>query len=144
MEPVFDSGGRQVAWLHRGQFLIDRSNVCRAFLRGRVLFSDDRRVVGDFFNGYIWDTQGEAVAFVRGATNGPTLPAPRNCAPAPPPPSVVAPTLAPVVSALPTHRMKWSALPLDTMLALRTTPPRRERRRPRGRLGASFRVATLV
>jgi hypothetical protein len=140
MEAIFDAAGRPVGWLYRRQFVIDRANVCRAFLRDRVLFSPDRRVLGDFSDGYIWDRQGEAVAFVRGAIKGPTLPAPHVCPPAPIPSAVAVPALVPLVAALPSHRMKWSPLTLDTVLALRATPARRDRRSSRGRLGARFRA----
>jgi hypothetical protein len=140
MEPIFDSAGRPVAWLYRQQFLIDRFGVCRAFIRGRVLFSMDRRVLGEFSQGYVWDTQGEAVAFVRGASNGPVLPAPHYAGSAPIPPVVSVPVLPPVVASQPVHRIKWSLLSMDTFLALRATPQRPDRRRSPKRLGASHRA----
>jgi len=140
MEPVFDAGGRPAAWLYNRQFLIDRTNVCRAFVRDRVLFLLDHRVIGSFSDGYVWDARGEAVAFVRGATNGPVLPAPHAYRPPPVPPAVSVPGLTPVVPALPTHRMRWSPLTLETLLMMPATPGRLERRQASGRLGASFRV----
>jgi len=140
MEPVFDAAGRPVAWLYQRQFLIDRSNVCRAFIRDRVLFLLDHRVIGSFSDGYVWDARGEAVAFVRGATNGPVLPAPHVAPPPPIPPAVSVPRLTPLVPTLSTHRMRWSPLTLETLLVMPATPGRPERRRARGRLGASFRA----
>ena len=143
MEAIFDATGKPVAWLYQRQYVIDRSNVCRAFVRERLVFSADRRVLGEFADGYIWDARGEAVAFIRGAKNGPNLPAPHVCPPAPLPPALAVPPLSPVVASLPTHRIKWSRSTLESLLRSPAMPQRPDRRRTAKRFGASYRAPAL-
>jgi hypothetical protein len=117
MEPVFDADGWTVAWIYKQQFLIDAASTLRAIMRGRAVFSKERRVLAEFADGFFWDARGEAIAFVSGATNGPALPGLRASPAAPIPPTISVPSLAPIVSARPSHRRRWSRMTLDQALA---------------------------
>jgi hypothetical protein len=142
LEPIFDVQGQVIAWLYEQRFVIDLSNRYRAFVRDGEVWSPGRRHLGQFANGFFWEKQGKAVAFMRGASTGPSTPAPQ-VAPEPPRPTVPPiPPLPSLVSPVRAHSRSWSSLTFEALLGDSSFPERPERRRPGKRLGARFRGAS--
>jgi len=75
MEALFGRDGSVVGWLHPENVIVDRAPQCRAFVQGDSIFSMDGRYLGAFRSGFLRDAVGAAVAFVRGASGGPSKPA---------------------------------------------------------------------
>lgn len=115
MDPIFDSKGRARGWMYN-DVIFDQAGRPRAFVKGEGVFSFRGLFLGFFRRGYVRDTSGHAVAFLRGARGTPV----------PPPPLVppVAPQrgqvpLKPQVSSAsssPNGAPDWSRLDWDAFL----------------------------
>ena len=74
MEPIYDRSGKVVAWLNEGRIL-DQSNKYSGFLHNDALYSMNGHYLGQFRSGFFRDRSGGAVAFIKGASGGPVIPA---------------------------------------------------------------------
>jgi hypothetical protein len=83
MVPVFSRDAMVVAWL-KNDVVYDLRGEPRAIVRGTAVISYEGVYLGRTDRGFFRDPQGDAVAFMPGATNGPITPSPR-VKPAPPP-----------------------------------------------------------
>ncbi len=73
MEAIFDQKGSTVAWLKENEiFNLEGKNI--GFLEEEAVFNLDAEYKGVFVDGFFRDPDGDAVAFIEGASNGPILP----------------------------------------------------------------------
>jgi hypothetical protein len=56
--------------------IFDRSSMHVAFTHDRAVFSYENRYLGTIEGRYFWDRRGHAVAFMEGASNGPSYSVP--------------------------------------------------------------------
>jgi hypothetical protein len=73
MQPVRDSAGNHVGWLH-GFLLFDPEFENLGHVQSGYVFDTSGNHVANFLEEYFWNLDGEAVAFVPNATGTPTLP----------------------------------------------------------------------
>lgn len=89
VEPFFDSIDRTVGWINNDNIL-DIIAQIRAFIHNGKVISYIGNYLREFSNGYFWDRNGDAVAFIHGATGSPLLPIPEiaQITPLPPIPPI--------------------------------------------------------
>lgn len=121
MEPIFSRDAAVVAWL-KNDVVYDMSGEPRAIVRGSAVIAYDGTYLGRIDRNFIRDPHGDAVAFMRGATNGPVTPAPR-VVPTPPPTRdvVITPNVRIVAKPGPAS-VFWSGLDWDEFLAQQPEP----------------------
>ena len=81
MEPIYDQNGRTVGWL-KEDVIYDIDGTPRAFIREGAVFNYEGDYLGRLDRGFFRDRNGDAVAFMRGASGGPVP----EVAPVPPAP----------------------------------------------------------
>lgn len=128
MEAIFNRHGYWVGWIHDG-VVHGVEGGCRAFVRQASVYSYDGGYLGRFVQGFFRDTQGDAVAFVKGSKGGPFKPLPEMTAK---PPVVGAPPPVPPVLSTPQAQgapsMKWAQISWDAFLTQETVEPRQRSR----------------
>src|SRR5438105_14839201 len=109
MEPIFDRNGRPVGWL-TNDVVHEHSGRARAFVDNGAVVNYRVQHLGWLDSGYFRDRAGDAVAFLRDASNGPLPPMP-SVPPAPPVPTAhpVSPVPA-VTPPPPAPTLNWSNL----------------------------------
>lgn len=115
-EPIFDSGGKAVAWLNE-DLIHDLDGIVVAFVLKTSVYGCAGRHLGFFASGFFRDLRGSAVAFVQGARGGPLLPHLRLSSGPPrfePPPIRPIPQI-PSIPAMPS--LTWSELAWDDFLS---------------------------
>jgi len=110
VQPVFDKDGDCVAWLsERTLFTPDGGPL--GFIDGHAVFAFDGSHRGWYDDGYLWDGDGRAVAFLVSAFGGPLKPFPKAVPPVPEPVIPPAPPLPREAGTPPgLHRDGWSSL----------------------------------
>lgn len=107
--PIFDTSGKVVGWLD-GEVVrsIDGTHV--AFVNNADVFDYYSQHLGRFGDGFFRDRQGNAVAFVEGATGPPIVP--QTEIPPPAPVFAIAPlgSMPPFPPFAPFETNYWSAL----------------------------------
>lgn len=73
MEPLYNSAGHVCAWI-KGDTIRDRDGTVVAFVRGEHIFTTRGRTIGRLHQGDIRDKRGNIVAWLNGATGGPSRP----------------------------------------------------------------------
>ena len=126
MDPIFARDAQVVGWFKNETFY-DANGHPLGFLRNTNMYSYDGSHRGTLKHGFLRDTNGNVVAFMKGATGGPITQSPRvvPAAPAPRP----RPTL-PAIRITPKEGLvtkEWSDTDFVTLLR----PEERERRAPR-------------
>lgn len=117
MEPIFDSDGNVVGWIRPPDTIVDNQGNYRAFVSNGAIFDYKPHYLGRLHDGYIWDQDGNAVASITGATNGPAverkgvIPRPPDAGPEPSRPSQL-----PVPERIPAYSKKWSEMSWDEFL----------------------------
>jgi hypothetical protein len=112
MDPIFDTRGRTRGWMH-DDVIFDLEGRPRAFVKRDGVYSFRGLHLGHFRSGFIRDTGGYAVAFLRGARGQPATPPPQV------PPSAPARAqvpLRPAIGAAPAAAAvapRWSRLDID-------------------------------
>jgi len=99
MKPIYDQNGQAVGWLLNDDVVYNIVGLPRAFIRREGnIFNYKWNYLGRLDQGFFRDKDGNAVAFIQGATGGPIPPIP---AVAPVPPIPATPTTFPFSAALP-------------------------------------------
>lgn len=81
--PIHDRYGRTIGWLEEDTIRhLDGGTA--AFVSGEAIFNDSGTCIGFIHDRYFRDLQGDAVAFLPGATGGPPLPLPERSPMRPP------------------------------------------------------------
>ena len=99
MEPIYDRSGRVVGWLG-GNDVYHLNGSHAAVVIGPNVYGHRGQQLGVFGGGFFRDHDGAVVAFIRGASGGPVLPA-QSLHPAPPIPSVPPVPAVPAVPRVP-------------------------------------------
>jgi hypothetical protein len=109
MTPIHDRKGRPIAWYAEKKALVSYRGRYVAVIRDDKVYTMSGVYLGRFKKGFFRDRHGGAVAFVEGATGGPTLPV-RAVAPVAPvlPVAPVTPVL-PVAPVAPVASLSWGA-----------------------------------
>jgi|GEM_PF-4403022 len=109
LTPIFDPQGKTIGWVSKSHIL-DKDNQYRAFIQGVRVYSlgEPCRFLGEFEDGMLWDKQGNAVAFIEGAEDGPVTPVTEN--PPDPPPALPA---LPEPEGSYVHQLDWSKLSFE-------------------------------
>lgn len=115
MTPIFDRNGKTVGWINN-RYILNSANKYQAILNNNKVYAISGNYLGEFKNGYFWDKQGRAVAFIKGAKEGPIPPIPQippipPVPPVPPIPSI--PRIPPIPSI---HTFDWSNLSFENFL----------------------------
>jgi len=113
--PIFDRSGNVIGWLDR-EIIRDMNGQHRAFVTEDRVYNYGGRFLGRIHNGFFRDSNGNAIAFIKGAGGGPLLPIP-SIPPIPPvfPVSPVKPVPSvPPVSPIPS--LYWSNANWDSFL----------------------------
>jgi len=109
MEAIFNRNGIVVAWLQNGEiFNLHGNNI--GFINFDSVRNLNSEYKGNFTNGFFRDRNGNAVAFINGANNGPLPPIPQ-IPPVPPIPNI--PNIHPIPSIPPIPPLpswNWSHL----------------------------------
>lgn len=114
MTPIHDRNGRVVGWLYEGRVLDLRGHTI-GILNGDVVYDNSGRERGRFTTGFFRDRQGDAVAFVPGASGGPIPPIPQ-IPPVPPLPSIPPiPAIPNIPNIPPIPSLRWSAQPFQAV-----------------------------
>jgi len=116
MTAIFDRHGKTVGWLASG-VIFGPHHQPRAFTRRSGVFSFSGHQIGRIETGFIRDREGHAVAFLKGAENGPPTPVVEI---SPPPPVLPIPPFTPVPSEAPvppTASRFWSSVDWDHFLS---------------------------
>ena len=110
MIPIFNRRGKTVGWIANG-LIFNQANQLRAFIRNDAIFSfESAHCLGWLEAGFLRDRNGDAVAFLSGAREGPPVPIPEI-----PPlaPILAIPRFIPVPSGTPTRPVasrEWSSV----------------------------------
>lgn len=112
MEPIYDRQGRVVGWLDDEKRVRDLRGKVIGVTRDDAVHGRRGQHVGYFNDGHFRDHRGKVVAWMRGATGGPTKPTPMT------PPIRPIPQIPPIpaipairrIRAVPT--LSWSTLGL--------------------------------
>jgi len=121
MEPIFSRDAAVVAWLKNDVVYDTHGEPC-AIVRNTAVIAYDGRYLGRIDRGFFRDVHGDAVAFMRGATNGPVTPSPRVVPVAPPTrDKVITPNVRIVAKPGPAS-VFWSLLDWDGFLAQQLEP----------------------
>lgn len=94
MQPIFNRQGQTISWI-RERELFNLQGISIGFLNNNAVFNLQSNYKGTFTSGFFRDRNGNAVAFIRGASNGPIPPIP-SIPPIPPIPNI--PPIAPIPS----------------------------------------------
>lgn len=109
MEPIFDKDGAVIGWIFPPGGITDADGNYQAFMVDGAVFDYHAHFLGRLHDGYFWDRDGDAVASIIGASQGPelkrsgTIPRPPDAGPEPERPSRL-----PQVPHAPAYREKWS------------------------------------
>lgn len=116
MNSIYDRHGRTIAWIHNDYIYDYHGSRVLAFIKNNSLFTTRGRHLGRFTNGFLRDTNGHAVAFVRGAKSGPVTPV-TQVAPIPPIPAIPPiPPVPPIPPIPPIDSLSWSVLTWDNFI----------------------------
>lgn len=113
MEPIYGPRGEVVAWLKSPNQLLDLRGSVIAWIDRTEVYTLSGSHVGQFVSGFFRDRQGNATAWVRGASGGPMTPIP-SIPPIPPIPAIppIPPIFAiPAIPAIPSF--SWSGRSFD-------------------------------
>jgi len=119
MKPIYDQNGQAVGWLLNDDVVYNIVGLPRAFIRREGnIFNYKWNYLGRLDQGFFRDKDGNAVAFIQGATGGPIPPIP---AVAPVPPIPATPPTFPFsaalpVSSIPSSKKKWSNISWEEFL----------------------------
>lgn len=115
MEPIYNQKGLTVGWLKEGvNYNID-GTPC-AFIRNDNIFNYEGDYLARLNRGFFRDMNGDAVAFMRGASGGPIPPVP-EVAPVPPIPAIPPiPPIPAVPPVSPIHSLNWSNISWEEFL----------------------------
>jgi len=116
MVPIYNSTGRTVGWI-KDDNIIDRSNLCRAFIDGENVISYKGKYLGKMKNKYFWDKAGHAVAFLDKAMKGPKIPQTEISPLATLPPIPNKPQIPFIPLINPINVSKWSIISFDRFLS---------------------------
>jgi hypothetical protein len=118
MEPIFNRDGRVVGWIRPPGAIVDDQGNYRAFISNGAIFDYRSHYLGRLHDGYIWDQDGNAVASIVGASNGPVLPR-EGVIPRPPAvgPEPARPSPPPVQERIPAYSKRWSEMSWDEFLS---------------------------
>jgi hypothetical protein len=118
MEPIFDRDGNVAGWIHPAGAIVDNQGHYRAFISDGAILDYRAHYLGRLHNGYIWDQDGNAVASIAGASDGPVLPR-QGAIPRPPAvgPESARPSPPPVPGRIPAYSKKWSEMSWDEFLS---------------------------
>jgi hypothetical protein len=118
MEPIFDKNGNVVGWIVPPDAIVDRQGNYRAIISNGAIFDYKSHYLGRLHDGYLWDQDGNAVASVIGASDGPVLQR-KGVIPGPPviTPEPARPSPPPVPERIPAYSKKWSELSWDEFLS---------------------------
>ncbi|OPY27429.1 MAG: hypothetical protein A4E28_02024 [Methanocella sp. PtaU1.Bin125] len=118
MEPIFDRDGNVVGWIRPPGTIVDNHGNYRAFISDEAIFDYRTRYLGRLHNGYLWDQDGNAVASIVGASDGPVLER-KGIIPQPPVagPEPARPSPPPVPGQIPAYSKKWSEISWDEFLS---------------------------
>ena len=111
MKPIYDKHGRTVGWL-KEDTIYDLNGTPRAYIREGAIFNYSADYIGRLDCGFFRDRDGDAVAFIEGASGGPLPPVP-EVPPAPPvlaiPPVPPVPPVPPIpaISSLSWSNLAW-------------------------------------
>jgi hypothetical protein len=121
MEPIFSRDAAVIAWL-KNDVVYDLTGEPRAIVRNTAVIAYDGVYLGRIDRGFFRDKHGDAVAFMRGATNGPITPSPR-VVPTPPPTrdKVITPNVRIVAKPGPAS-VFWSLLDWEDFLTQQLEP----------------------
>ena len=114
MIAIFNLDGKVIGWID-DSVVIDMNNQCRAFIDDNSVFSYNGNYLGEF-NGFFWNKNGSAVAFIEGASDGPMVPI-TEIEPIPPVPPI--PPVSPVQSipsVPPVHSLSWAETTFEDFL----------------------------
>jgi hypothetical protein len=118
MEPIFDRDGEVVGWIFPPGGITDMDGNYRAFMVDGSVYDRGAHFLGRLHNGYFWDRDGNAVASIIGASDGPalnrsgTIPTPPNAGPEP-----ARPSRLPEAPHPPAYSGKWSDVTWDEFLS---------------------------
>lgn len=112
MDAIFDRHGKTIAWLDDRNIYNLSGNQALAFISHNTVFTfRTKKHLGRFKNGFFRDKNGNAVAFIKGATGGPVTPVTQVT---PSSPSYVLrpslPSLPSIPVSYPTDTYNWSHL----------------------------------
>jgi hypothetical protein len=120
MNPIFNREGSVVGWLE-GDAVIDRDGRRRAFVSNDGLYDNESHYLGRTHNGFFWDQNGKAIAFIEGAKGGPLLPRIKPIPSEPViEPSEALPSLPPETPAAPPYKGLWSKTSWEDFLEAAT------------------------
>ena len=119
----FDKDGNVVAWIVHDDAITDNLGNYQAVIDDGAVCDYVANFLGVLHAGYIWDRNGDAVAFIPGAGEGPVLPR-MGAIPRPPPvgKEPVRPTPLPAIERVPVYSKRWSATGWDEFLGGRQEP----------------------
>ena len=105
---IYNHRGAVVGWIVGESDIFSRANLYIGFLEETNVFNAGGFYVGEFEDGFFWDRNGRAVAFIDGATNGPIIPI-TQIAPISPIHGItpIRP-ITPVTPVSPVHSLSWS------------------------------------
>ncbi|TES85194.1 MAG: hypothetical protein E3J89_05025 [Candidatus Aminicenantes bacterium] len=115
MEPIYDQNGRTVGWLKEDVVYYIDGSPC-TFIRNGNIFNYEGDYLGRLNRGFFRDKDGNAVAFMRGATGGP-IPPISEVSPVPPIPAI--PTIPPIPAVPPVPpipSLNWSNISWEEFL----------------------------
>ena len=109
MTTIFNFKGKTVGWI-KENVIFDMSNLYRAFIEDRSVFSFKAHYLGEFENGFFWDKKGKA-------HDGPITPI-TEIPPIPPihPISPISP-IPPIPPIPPVHTFNWSQMSFEVFLS---------------------------
>lgn len=115
MEAIFDKNGQVVGWLD-GNTILDRNFQHQAFLNNDNIYNYSGVYLGHFLTGFFRGKNGNSVAFIKGASNGPGTPIP-SIPPVPAIPSIPPMTPIPEIPPIaPIATMSWSSSTFNDFL----------------------------
>lgn len=113
--PIFSNQGKVIGWLDKN-IVRNIAGQHVAFINNDNLFDYSSYYLGNFKNGYFRDKFGNAVAFIKGANNGPLTPI-TDIPPIPPifpiAPITPIPSIPPIP---PLPLLSWSSIDWDEYL----------------------------
>jgi hypothetical protein len=116
MKAIFDKQGKSIAWLDNCYIYNLTGHQIMVFVECDCVFTYKGKCLGLFTSGFFRDSDGYAVAFIKGASVGPMLPN-LELPPLPPfPQATIFPPLVSLPPWLPADRMEWSSLTWNQFL----------------------------
>ncbi|WP_442892008.1 4-fold beta flower protein [Chryseobacterium sp. VD8] len=110
MTPIYDRHGRTIAWINNNFIYHLSGRQVLAFINNNSVFTYGSRHLGRFSNGFFRDRNGNAIAFIQGATNGPIPPIPQI------PPIPPIPAIPPIPPIPPIDSLSWSNLTWENFI----------------------------